>query len=313
MIEKQAVTGAMWRKRMQDLSRNVGRSHAPLFAPLLFGVAAQIEAIPIMQMAADATRLRKNLTELRRVLGLNAMVCAVPSAMELESVGAGVSGDWPPCLVSAPMNVGGEIDAIAVATSPRLAASLAAVRQLAVADTSEPVLIAALSGPASLMAQLRAVGSDIDTEAGYDYVGRLLATLARQYAEAGAHVLQLHETRMPADTEIDHWKDALGTAGNVARFHRIPPVLIFNVEGPAPTWPAQVVACPTQGQHAGAMARAHGRAWSADVLRWSMLPDDCASERLITTVAEVAINTPIATLKSQIEQARGTSGGSQRP
>ena len=312
MIDTQVVTGAVWRKRMQDLSRNVGRPHAPLFAPLLFGVAAQIEAIPIMQMAADATRLRKNLTELRRALGLNAMVCAVPSAMELQSVGAGVSSDWPPRVTTAPTNIGGEIDVALVSVSPRLAASLEAVRQLAVADTSEPVLIAALNGPASLMAQLRAVGSDIDAEAGYDYVGRLLATLVRQYAEAGVHVLQLHETVIPDDTEIDHWKVALGTAGNVARFHRIPPMLIFNVDGPAPAWPAQAVACPTPAQHTGAMARAHGRAWSAEAMHWPKLPDDGASARLITTVAEVVMDLPIATLKSQIEQARGTSGGGQR-
>jgi acetophenone carboxylase len=305
MNEAQAVTGAMWRKRMQDLSRNVGRPHAPLFAPLAFGVAAQIEAIPVAQMAADATRLRKNLTELRRVLGLNAMVCAVPSAMELESLGARVSNDWPPRVVAAPRNFSGEVDADAVVVSPRLAASLEAVRQIAAADTSEPVIVAALTGPASLLAQLRCVGADIDAEAGYDYAGRLLATLARLYAEAGAHVLQWHETALPADSDIDAWKGALGTAGNVARFHRIPPVLVVDVEGVAPAWPAQAVACPTPAQHAGALPRAHGRAWAVDLAKWSLLPGDDASERLVTTCGELAADTPIAALKSQVEKARG--------
>lgn len=305
MNEAQTVTGATWRKRMQDLSRNVGRPHAPLFAPLAFGVAAQIEAIPVAQMAADATRLRKNLTELRRVLGLNAVVCAVPSAMELESLGADVSDDWPPRVVAPPTNFGGDVDAAAVAASPRLAASLEVVRQLAAADTSEPVLVVALCGPASLMAQLRSVGADMDAEAGYEYAGRLLATLARLYAEAGAHVLQWHETTLPADSEIDAWKGALGTAGNVARFHRIPPVLVVDVEEAVAAWPAQAVACPTPVQHPGAMPRAHGRAWTADPANWSLLPGDNASERLITTSAELATDTPIAALKSQVEKAHG--------
>lgn len=275
---------ALWRKRMQDLSRNVGQPHAPLFAPLFapltLAASAQIEAITVDEMVLDATRLRKNVSEMRRILGLHAIVCAVPSAMECECVAATVTADWP----------------------PRLGASLGAARQIASADASEPVLVAALTGPATLFALSRAAGGGTDSESGYDAIGRALATLARLYAEAGVHVLQLHESVLPDEADLDHWKGALGTAGNVARFHRVPPLLVMDSAPPA--WPAQMVACPTLAQHAGAMARAHGRAWSADPAAWPRLPGDDASERYVTTIADLPAEMPVATIKSWVEGCR---------
>jgi len=279
----------MWRKRMQDLSRAVGKPHVPLFAPLLFGVAAQIEAIDPEAMARDATRLRKNVGELRRMLGTDAVVCAVPSSAEAAALGRAV----------------GEIDVDRLAAEERVAASLEAVRQWQ-ADSSDPVIVAALSGPATVLSQLRAAGIDVDDEAGFDFVGRGLAALARLYAEAGVHVLQLHETVAPQEAQVDAWKGALGTAGNVARFHRMAPLLVMDVANPPP-WPAQAIACPTLAQHAGAMPRPHGRAWSAHPAEWPTLPGEGASERLVTTVTEVPPAIDIAILLAEVRRARGMS------
>jgi hypothetical protein len=302
----QQVPGAAWRKRMQDLSRNVGKSHAPLFAPLVLAAAAQIESITVAQMVRDATRLRKNVSELRRVLGLQTAVCAVPSAMELEAAGAVMSADadvWPPRVLGAP-SMHGDIDVTVISASPRVAASLEATRQLAAADTSEPVLVAALTGPATILSQLRGAGAEVDAEAGYEFAGRLLAMLARLYAEAGIHVLQWHESVLPDEADLDVWKGALGTAGNVARFHRIPPLLIFANSPTAPTWPMQATPCPSPAQHFGVMPRAHGRAWSCDPSEWLVLPGEDAGERYVTTVADLPLDISVATLKARVEQVR---------
>lgn len=277
----------MWRKRMQDLSRAVGRPHAPLFAPVLFGVAARIEAITPEAMAHDATRLRKNVGELRRMLKTDALFCCVPSKADVAALGA----------------VGSDAGVDGVMAQPRLAASLEAVRQWQ-ADASEPVIVAALSGPASLAAALRAAGSDADDEVLFDHVGRGLAILARLFCEAGVHVLQWHETAAPSDVQLDAWKGALGTAGNVARFHRVPPVLVMNLAAPPP-WPAQAVACPTLTQQAGPMPRPHGRAWPAEPDRWTLLPGESSGERLITTVAEVPMETDIAALLADVRRVQG--------
>lgn len=296
------LPGAVWKRRMQELARNVGRPHAPLFAPLLFGAAAQIEAFSVPEMVCNPTRLRKNLSELRRMLGLPAVVCAVPSLIELEALGRPVDAEvWPPRLVGGAgfALVGSDVDPGALLSSVRLAASIDVVRQFA-ADSSEPVIVAALTGPATLVAQLRSAGVAGDDEALYEFVGCLLATLVRLYAEAGAHLIQMHESHGPAEAR-EHWQGALGTAGNVARFHRVPPLLVFN-EGVAETaWPMQAV----PGIAATAEkppARAHAQAWVCDPARWGPLPGGEQNERLVTSTAEVASDFALAELMRHVKR-----------
>lgn len=300
-----AVSGAVWRKRMQDLARNAGRPHAPLFAPLAFAVAAQVEAIDIERMVLDGTRLRRNALELQRVLRTDAVFCAGPSAMEVEALGARADfAHWPPRLdgsMDAPDTT--QIDPQKLAASPRVAASLDAVRQLG-SEVSEPVVAAAFTGPATLAGELLAAGCVLDDDTLWDFAGRLLAAFARLYAEAGAHVLQWHERSLPDPGSEDRWKAALGTAGNVARFHRVPPLLVVEEPG-MPAWPAQAVPCPTWRQHPASVPRAHGRAWAPDPGTWPLLATDGSDERLITTTSEIEATVAIAGLKRQVERVRG--------
>lgn len=277
----------MWRKRMQDLSRAVGRPHAPLFAPMLFGVAAGIESITPEAMANDGTRLRKNVGELRRMLGTDALFCSVPSPAEGEIARAAAGGDV----------------AAAIWGHDRLAAALDAARQWQ-ADASEPIVIAALSGPATLVRQLREGGAEGDDEGLFEQSGAALAALARAFCEAGVHVLQWHESAMPGEAQIDLWKGALGTAGNVARFHRAVPLLVLDAPQ-APVWPPQAVAAPTPSQQAGAMPRPHGRAWGVHPGDWPALPTEGTGERLVTTVGEVPAQLGIATLLAEVRRVLG--------
>lgn len=258
----------MWRQRMQDLSRGVGRPHPPLLAPLLFGVAAQIEAIDPELMAHDGTRLRKNVAELRRMLGTAAVFCSAPHASLAASIG------------------GPDADTSAgLATDARIQASLDAVRQWQ-ADASDPVVIAAIPGPSTLAATLRREQSALDTETLYEHLGRGLAAVVRLFAETGVHGVQFHEAFTPPADEVDLWKDALGTAGNVARFHRVAPVLV--VQEPAfKSWPAQMVACPGVTQRSAALLRPHGQALSGDPREWPESVSTAPLERLVTSVVEV--------------------------
>ncbi len=299
----------MWRKRLQDLSRGAGLPHPPLFAPVLFGAAAAIESIAPAAMALDPTRLRKNVGELRRMLGTEVLFALAPG-----------DGERLPTSAS-----GTVLTPEAWGQAPLLAASLEAVRQWQV-EAGEPVIAAALSGPATRVAALRAaarVDPGEPDEAVYEAVGLGLAGLARAFCEAGVHLLQWHETVLPAPDAVDHWKGALGTAGNVARFHRVAPVLVAAGLGDF-GWPAQAVACPDADQKPPPPARPHGRAWPGDPADWpacaaTLVPGavppasgaDAAanglkpgSERLVTTAGEVSPRISPADLLAAVRRLR---------
>lgn len=275
----------MWRKRMQDLSRSAGKSHAPLFAPVLFGVSAQIESITPDTMASDPTRLRKNVGELRRMLGLNAVHCIAPGEAEAQAIGP----------------VGSTVDPESVVRQANIAASLEAVRQWQ-ADNSAPVIVAAMHGPATLLQMLRAAGCDASDEEAVQHIGRGLAAITRVFAEAGVHVVQFHDAAPSSSDAVEFWRGALGTAGNVARFHRVPALLVIT--GVMAQWPAQAIPCPTHTQQPEALARHHGRAWSAEPGQWQRLPGETAAERIVTTEAEVRSDIDLGALLADVRRVR---------
>ena len=295
------ITGAIWRRRMQELARNAGKPHAPMFAPLLFGVAAQIEALPVAEMVYNSTRLRKNLSELRRMLELPAVYCAAPSLIELETLGVPVNAlVWPPQTVpgAAFDLAAANLEPAALLASPRFAASVDVVRQFAT-DSSEPVIAVALTGPATLAAQLRSLNVTGDDETLYEFIGRLLAVLLRLYAEAGVHLIQLHEAQLPGEAE-EHWKGALGTAGNVARFHRVPPLLVYAEDISAALWPMQLI--PAIAAADKSTPRAHAHAWTGDPARWEALPNGQKNERVVTASTEVPADFPLAELLTHVKR-----------
>lgn len=270
----------MWRKRMQDFSRGMGKPHEPLFAPLLFGVAAQIETIPADEMALDGTRIRKNVGELRAALGGHVVFSCAPSVQTLSGL--------------SPL---GSEDHHGFVSQPRFEASVDAVRQWQ-ADSAEPVIAAAFFGPHRyLESVVEQQGAISDRAAWYEHIGANLAALVRCFAEAGVHVLQWYDTMPQAEADIDAWKGALGTMGNIARFHRVAPLLVLD-NPTVEAWPAQAIACPAPDQTPGALARPCGQAWSADPGLWQKASGVNAMVRLITTQSEVATETSVDSLLS---------------
>lgn len=276
-----------WHKYIKDVARNPAKAHPRLFAPLLMACSAQIEAISVADMVNDGTRIRKNLSSLARMLPLSALACTTPSALEVEALGATLDyQQWPPVIASAaPLGtLAGDVDIQNRVRSQRLGASLDAVRQLVAGDAQGPLLLAALTGPATLAGQLRHGNPDSSREGLYGLAGQVLAYLARQYAEAGINVLQLHEAAPPAD-EVSSWKDALRTVGNMARFHRVPCVVIFDTSAPASGVAPLLAACPGGDSSApGTEPAPYGMTWPSSPDSWpTTLPE---GPRLITTAGD---------------------------
>jgi acetophenone carboxylase len=297
-------TGIPWRRRLSELGRGTGQAHAPLFAPLLYGVAAQMEALPPAEVTADPTRLAKNLVELGRVLGTAALVVAAPSALEAEALGAVVDRDtWPPRVLG-----GCAPDTFATADfegswsrSEALEASLEACQRLATTQGPDVVLLAALTGPATLLEQL--CGPTPPTAEAWDFAGRALSALAREFAQRGAAAILLCERRAAGDA-ADAWTAALGTIGNIARFHRIPALLACEGFAPA-SWPTATVACPAfqPGGTVPALAKPHGLTVAAEPSAWAALPGAHGEARVIVSAREVPADVAIETLVDAVEAA----------
>lgn len=292
-----AILTAPWRRRLSELGRGVGKPHAPLFAPLLYGVASQIEALPPAEVTADPTRLGKCLVELKRVMGTSVLVTAAPTGMEAEALGATVDHQtWPP-KITAFANQGvlalADFDDI-WSRSEALSASLEVTKRLASTQSGEPVLLAALAGPAALLRELL---GDADGHEAWEFAGRALSALSRQFAQAGAHAILLVENAVPANAE--GWSGALNTIGNIARFHRIPALLAFRADEPV-NWPASNIACPSIANES-ALAKPHGLTVSADPAQWGELAGATGSARVVVTASEVAADFSIEALREACE------------
>lgn len=289
-----------WRRRLSELGRGVGKPHAPLFAPLLYGISAQIEALSPAEVTADPTRLGKCLTELRRAVGTASFVVAAPTAMEAEALGANVDREvWPPKVI-APVSRA-VIERVAFdevwAQSEALAASLETCKRLSSTQQNEPVLLAALTGPASLLAEM--LGNEAPDDAAWEFAGRALSALSRQFAQSGASALLLCERGLPAD--VQGWSAALSTIANIARFHRIPALLAFDGVMPS-EWPSATIACPGTEQ-AAAMDRPHGLSVSSEPESWRYLVGQTGEARIVVTAREVAADTDIEALADACAEA----------
>jgi hypothetical protein len=189
------------RKRAKAIAQGRGRD-ARLVIPLAFEIAARISARPLDAFRNDPTQLSNALSELNNAINADGIVCAAAGEMELQSAGdAALNADH-------------------IATNGPVAASLEACRRLRQSAGDEVVLLAGVTGPATLARQF-----PDDTSA----VAELFGTLVKRFCEAGADIIFVID-----DTEAGNgaWADDLKTAGNIARFHQASLLLWNGTDAP---------------------------------------------------------------------------------
>jgi hypothetical protein len=167
------------RARARLLLRS-GRAQPGLIAPLVVTQAAEIEALPLDEFLTNPTKLAKGLTSLHQALGTDAITVS-GSDVSIEHTGAAV-----------------EATSRLVATAP-----------------GEPLLVAALLGPATVAGR---------RECDLEQAGEHVLDVVKRFLEAGSHLIVLLEDAEPPED----WRSAVTPVFNVARFHQAVSVAVMG-------------------------------------------------------------------------------------
>jgi Uroporphyrinogen decarboxylase (URO-D) len=301
------------RAQVRSLLGPAGRTGAvPLFVPLVHALAAKVEALGIFEFLTNPTKLAKGLLGMHQALGTDAITCACGAMIEIEALGATMEwSTYPPRVVAPPALQGLDSDAIAdrVAKAPRIAAAAEAVRRLAVMCSGEPVLAAALTGPASLASQIaESVGHNASHSAAFESyletAGRTVLEAVRQFLLAGANMITIVEQGRPERraSGFDSWKGVMMPIANLTRFHRaLPMVLATWTPEDLQALPATIVPCLSLQGPIVEAARRFGIALPTDNLDWCLPRSPCS---VVTTDGEVPFETDIPALRAACEVVR---------
>lgn len=292
------VEGADWRRRLTDLGRGAAKQHPPLFAPMLFTAAADIDAINPSDFAGDPTKIVKGASELTRMLGLKVAFTGVPCGMLAEAFGASLDRvTWPPKLVAAPSDDVADISEFERiwSRSPLLAASLESTKRLA-GVANGPIVFAAFEGPARLCSDL--FPNEGLSERTADFAGRALAALLREFAQAGVTAVVLAEGD-GFGSEL--WNGAARTIGNVARFHRLP-LFAFTVLSAAESEiTPPLIPCVVPGMR-GPGPRPYATVLPKEADNWVNADISAPDAKLLTTNGEVLSPGGIEKIARQVNE-----------
>ena len=228
------------RARARLLARS-GRAQPGLFAPLVLAQAAEIEALPLETFLTDPTKLAKGLTALHQALGTDAIT------------------------------VFGGADLPATET---LDAAVEATARRAATAPGEPVLVAALRGPATVAAQAASGGLADPAEAAavLEEIGTEILAELKRFLEAGVNLVVVVEDAVPPPDTHDVWRSAVTPLVNVTRFHQAAPVMVVRdaTSHALASVPPSVGLCGPEGTAiAGPANRVRGLTLPAEPKEWA--------------------------------------------
>lgn len=300
------------RQRLRSLAKRDKRPVVPLFVPVVYAAAAQIEGLGVQEFLTNATKLSKGLSAMYEITETDGIVSFSANHEVSEALGAEIDwGAYPPTVKAHPGWPGAIDDGALkrIVCHPRLETGLEAARRLKQTIRGEPVFAVVLTGPAALAAELSGSGSV--WPALLEAAGRITAAISRSCGEAGINLIILAEHDISSDGSGagGAWRSALTTVVNVVRFFGALLVVVFErADG---TLASAIIREPLPGIIAGGADDTGGglpevHCLGARPVAWRLPTSRCS---LVTTAQEIPAEQDIAELRNACLQIRlGLSG-----
>lgn len=213
----------------------------PLIMPVLFSLGARLENLPLRDFQSNPTKISNALRQIRSVLKVDGLTCYFDPFLEAEALGckrewrAGGSCNLAPTAFSSADDLRQSLKPPdSLAGQGPIPVACEVVKRLKVMLKDEPALMARVTGPFTLAAQLLGKTEE-NTEVPQDVVefaAEATAAVTKAFLEAGADVILFAESFWPANApELQaSYASLLAPIFNVIRFFEAMPVLLGPAE-----------------------------------------------------------------------------------
>src|SRR5580700_759946 len=227
------------RQIVKDLLQGIKLTR-PLFLPIVFSLGAKIENVPLRDFLANPTKITNALRQIHARVRSDGVACYFDPNLEAEALGAALQWHtddkpatlhWPnqPEKRELPQ---GLRSPEAAAKHRRVGVAVEVIQRLKSLLRKEPLLLAGVSGPFTLAAQLLQLtqsettrGDDLPADT-VELTAATITQIATKLVEAGAHAIFIREEILPPLTpqSAEAWASSLAPAFNIIRFYQALPI-----------------------------------------------------------------------------------------
>ncbi|MBZ5664789.1 MAG: uroporphyrinogen decarboxylase family protein [Acidobacteriia bacterium] len=212
----------------------------PLLLPVVFSLASRLESQPLRDFLKNPTKIANALRQIRSTLKIDGLTCYWDPFLEIEALGG--NAEWKSdgsrtFTRPTAMDLDGLRQTVeasgGISKMGRIRVAVEVLQRLKVMLKDEPALMVRVTGPHTLAAQLTAPSSpppDSPPDDVLEFAAEVTSSLVKGYLEAGADVVILTESTLPAKSpgDFERWRTLLDPVVNVIRFFEALPVVLFE-------------------------------------------------------------------------------------
>ena len=218
----------------------------PLFLPIVFSLGAKVENVPLGSFLGNPTKISSSLRQMRMHLRADGVACYFDPYLEVEALGAKLQRisdhqaptiHWPDSVRMGELPEGLRSPEEAP-HSGRVPVAVEVIRRMNALPNREFLLMAGVTGPLTLAAQLTELErknnfhGDYLSEAAQELAASVATQMATTFLEAGADTIIIQEEIVPALSMegYDAWANLLAPTINVIRFYEALPLLHLSCD-----------------------------------------------------------------------------------